>query len=376
MDGRLSAPAFIIGGPGWTVDALFLPPVMDASALRRRLFHWSIGSLAALALPLINSNPYQLDVLTTSLLYALLALGLNLIVGLTGVLHLGYAAFFAIGAYTYGLLNLHAHCPFWLGWVPAAAIAGIFGVCLGLPALRVRGDYLAIVTLGFGEIVRIAVTNLEPWTGGPNGLTGISHPVIWTPSGAFDFGVSSTPYYYLACVTVIVVAAVCVRLSRSRIGRAWKAIREDELAASCSGVPVLHLKLLAQGCGGAIAGIAGAIFAAKQGTITPDSFDFVLSVMVLAMVVLGGLGSIRGTIVGALLLGSLPELLRGFEQYRMLVFGLSMIMVMRLRPQGLFGQFQRSTPGLLRSRRGTDSKPDDGSAALSAQPPYPSKLET
>ena len=141
----------------------------------------------------------------------------------------------------------------------------------------------------------------------------------------------------LACVTTALVAGFCVRLSRSRIGRAWLAIREDELAAACSGVPVLPMKLLAQGLGGAIAGLAGAIFAAKQGTITPDSFDFILSVMVLSMVVLGGLGSVRGAIVGALLLGSLPEFLRGFEQYRMLVFGVSMIVIMRLRPEGLFG---------------------------------------
>ena len=152
-----------------------------------------------------------------------------------------------------------------------------------------------------------------------------------------DFGVATTPYYYLACGATVLVAGVCVRLSRSRVGRAWMAIREDELAAACMGVPVLRFKLLAQGCGGAIAGLAGAVFAAKQGTITPDSFDFILSVMVLAMVVLGGLGSIRGAVVGALLLGSLPELLRGFEQYRMLLFGLSMVVIMRLRPQGFFG---------------------------------------
>jgi branched-chain amino acid transport system permease protein len=204
--------------------------------------------------------------------------------------------------------------------------------------LRVRGDYLAIVTLGFGEIVRITFTNLDRWTGGPNGLLGIAHPTVWTPTGAFDFGVASAPYYYLACATTALVAGLCVRVSRSRTGRAWMAIRDDELAASCAGIPVLRLKLVALGLGGAIAGLAGAIFAAKQGTITPDSFDFILSVMVLAMVVLGGLGSIRGAIVGALLLGSLPELLRGFDQYRMLAFGLSMIIIMRLRPQGLFGR--------------------------------------
>ena len=315
----------------------------------RRVVRWSLGALAALTLPLVNPNPYHLDVLTTSLLYALLALGLNLIVGLTGLLHLGYAAFFAIGAYTYGLLNLHWGWPFWMGWIPAAMVAGICGVCIGIPALRVRGDYLAIVTLGFGEIVRIAFTNLEQWTGGPNGLLGIAHPQVWWPgTGVVDFGVSSAPYYYLVCLTTALVAGVCMRLSRSRVGRAWVAIREEELAASCCGIPVLQLKLLAQGCGGAIAGLAGAIFAAKQGTITPDSFDFILSVMVLAMVVLGGLGSIRGAIVGALLLGSLPELLRGVEQFRMLVFGFAMILMMRVRPQGLFGSFHR---GVMSSRQ-------------------------
>ncbi len=307
-------------------------------SLRRRFLRWVIGVLVALLLPVVNPNPYQLDVLTTSLLYALLALGLNLIVGLTGVLHLGYAAFFAIGAYTYGLLNLHWGCPFWIGWLPAALVAGLCGAGLGAPALRVRGDYLAIVTLGFGEIVRLAFTNLEGWTGGPNGLLGIAHPRLWVPGhGVMDFGVASTPYYYLVCLTTALIAAVCVRLSRSRVGRAWVAIREDELAAACVGIPVLQLKLLAQGCGGAIAGLAGAIFAAKQGTITPDSFDFILSVMILAMVVLGGLGSVRGAIVGALLLGTLPEVLRGFNQYRMLIFGAAMILMMRLRPQGLFG---------------------------------------
>ncbi len=308
--------------------------------MMRQYLRWAAGFAVALFLPLVV-NAYALDVLTTSLLYALLALGLNLIVGLTGVLHLGYAALFAVGAYAYGLLNIHWHWPFWASLPPAMLLAGFVGVALGVPALRVRGDYLAIVTLGFGEIIRIALTNLERWTGGPNGLLGIAHPTVWIPGkGIMDFGVSSQPYYYLVCIATALTAAVCTRLSRSRVGRAWLAIREDELAAACSGVPVLRLKLLAQGCGGVIAGLAGVIFAAKQATITPDSFDFILSVMVLAMVVLGGLGSIRGAIMGALILGSLPELLRGFEQYRMLLFGLAMIIIIRLRPQGLFGGFQ------------------------------------
>jgi branched-chain amino acid transport system permease protein len=277
-------------------------------------------------------------VLTTALLYAILALGLNLIVGQAGLLHLGYAAFFALGAYTYGLLNLHWGVSFWLSWLPAAAVAGVAGVALGLPALRVRGDYLAIVTLGFGEIVRMVFNNLEAWTGGPNGLVGIAHPRLWVPgAGVADFGVASAPYYYLSLATLGLVALACGRLSASRVGRAWRAIRDDELAAGCVGIPVLQLKLLVQGCGGAVAGIAGAIFAAKQGTITPDSFDFILSVMVLAMVVLGGMGSLRGAVIGALVLGTLPEWLRGFDQYRMLVFGLAMILIMRVRPRGLFG---------------------------------------
>jgi branched-chain amino acid transport system permease protein len=289
----------------------------------------------ALALPLVLSG-YHVDVLTTALLYAILALGLNLIVGLAGLLHLGYAAFFALGAYTYGLLNLHWGMSFWVAWIPAALVAGLAGAALGLPALRVRGDYLAIVTLGFGEIVRMVFNNLESWTGGPNGLIGIAHPRLWLPGGWLEFGVASAPYYYLSLATLAVVALVCRRLAVSRVGRAWRAIRDDELAAGCVGIPVLHLKLLAQGCGGAIAGVAGAIFAAKQGTITPDSFDFILSVMVLAMVVLGGLGSVRGAIVGALILGTLPEWLRGFDQYRMLAFGLAMVLIMRVRPRGLF----------------------------------------
>src|SRR3989338_1476885 len=162
------------------------------------MVRWTVGVVIAMALPLVNPNHYLLDVLTTSLLYALLALGLNVIVGLTGLLHLGYAAFFAIGAYTYGLLSVHWDVPFWIGWIPAAAVAGLFGACLGLPALRVRGDYLAIVTLGFGEIVRIIFTNLDRWTGGPNGLLGIAHPRL----GPFNFGVDSKPYYALLALMV------------------------------------------------------------------------------------------------------------------------------------------------------------------------------
>lgn len=292
-----------------------------------------LGGLAAIILPILHPQAYHLDILTTAGIYVLLALGLNIVVGFTGLLHLGYAAFFAIGAYTYALLNLRLGWPFWIGLLPAIAVAGVCGVLLGIPALRVRGDYLAIVTLGFGEIVRIVVTNLEPWTGGPNGLVGIAHPTLLVPGrGVYDFGVDSAPYYYVVWLSVLVLAAACRRMSHSRVGRAWAAIRDDELAASCCGIDTFQLKLLAQGLGAAAAGLAGAIFAAKQGTITPDSFDFILSVMVLAMVVLGGLGSVGGAVIGALVLGTLPELLRGFEQYRMLVFGAVMVVMMRWSP--------------------------------------------
>lgn len=288
------------------------------------------------AFPLLDPNPYHIDVLTTAGLFAILALGLNLIVGFVGLLHLGYAAFFAIGAYSYALLNLKAGVPFWIGLPLAFVCAAVAGGLLGFPAVRVRGDYLAIVTLGFGEIVRIVVTNLEPWTGGPNGLLGIQHPMI----GSFNFGVQSAPYYWLVFVLVECTAWVCVRLRRSRIGLAWVAIREDELAARCLGIHTARLKLLALGLGGGIAGLAGCVFAAKQGTVTPDSFDFILSVMVLSMVILGGLGSVRGAILGAVVLSVAPEALRSFTTYRMLLFGALMIVLMRLRPQGLLGLAQ------------------------------------
>ncbi len=287
-------------------------------------------------LPFFDPNAYRVDILANALLYALLALGLNIIVGFAGLLHLGYAAFFAVGAYTYALLNLHLGCPFWVGLPVSAAAAGVAGFLLGFPVMRVRGDYLAIVTLGFGEIVRIVVTNLEEWTGGPNGLLGIGHPVFFS----YNFGVDSKPYYGLLLVLAAVVAWACSRLARSRIGLAWVAIREDELAAECSGIDVVRFKLLALGLGGGIAGLAGCVFAAKQGTITPDSFDFILSVMVLAMVILGGLGSVAGAILGAVVLSIAPELLRSFAVYRMLIFGIVMILLIRFRPQGLMGTTQ------------------------------------
>ncbi|OIO36778.1 MAG: hypothetical protein AUJ72_05685 [Candidatus Omnitrophica bacterium CG1_02_46_14] len=294
--------------------------------------------------PVLDKNAYHMDLMTNVGIYALLAMGLNIVVGFTGLLNLGYAAFFAIGAYTYALLNLHFGSPFWIALPFAGITAMLFGFLIGLPSIRVRGDYLAITTLGFGEIVRIAFNNLDRLTGGPNGLLGIERPRIWWPNPAhgmkfelFKFSVNATPYFYLVLIFVGVTAYLLFRMSDSKFGRALVAIREDELAASCMGVPTLKIKLQAFGLSAFVAGIAGVIFASKQTIVTPDSFDFVLSVLILAMVVLGGMGNIWGVALGALILGILPELLRELASYRMLIFGLIMILMMIFRPQGILG---------------------------------------
>ncbi|MBI3312779.1 MAG: branched-chain amino acid ABC transporter permease, partial [Candidatus Omnitrophica bacterium] len=276
----------------------------------------------AFLFPLLDRNPYHIDVLVTAGIFMLLALGLNVIVGFAGILNLGYAALFAMGAYTYALVNHHLHIPFWGGMIISAFATAAFGMLFAFPALRLSGDYLAIVTLGFGEIVRIALNNLDEITGGPNGFSGIDHPAIGFLN--YEFGVRSAPYYYLLLVLIFLVVLALRRLEFSPLGRAWVAMREDELAASSMGVNLMGAKLWAFAIGGFIAGIAGAVFGSKQGTVSPDSFDFVVSVMVLAMVVLGGLGNIFGAILGAFILSLLPEFLRGFDTYRMLLFGISM----------------------------------------------------
>lgn len=297
-----------------------------------------------LLFPILDKNAYHIDVMTNVVIYMLLAMGLNVVVGFAGLLNLGYAAFFAIGAYTYALLNIHWHCPFWIGLPIAGFVSMLFGFLIGIPSIRVRGDYLAITTLGFGEIVRIAFNNLDEFTGGPNGLLGIARPKLWIPvwdNGlhwtTWSFSVNATPYYYLTLFLVMVTAFLLFRMCDSKIGRALVAMREDELAAGCMGIPTLRIKLTAFGLSSFIAGIAGCVFAAKQTIVTPDSFDFVLSVLILAMVVLGGMGNIWGAALGALALGVLPELLRGFSGYRMLIFGLTMILMMIFRPQGILG---------------------------------------
>jgi branched-chain amino acid transport system permease protein len=277
-------------------------------------------------------NDYFRDVMTLTGMYVVLAVGLNIIVGQTGLLNLGYVAFYAIGAYSYAILSTTMGLSFWPGLAVGALTAGFFALLLGLPTLRLRGDYFAIVTLGLGEITRIILNNWDSMTGGPNGIAKIGRPVIagYTLQRTIDF-------YYLVLAIAVVMVFAAGRLMSSRIGRAWIAIREDEVAAEAMGINTFRLKLLAFVIGSAIAGIAGVFFSAKMAFVSPESFTFFESVMILCMVVLGGMGSIPGIILGAVLLITLPELFRDFQDYRMLAFGAALVLMMIFRPQGLLG---------------------------------------
>jgi len=299
-----------------------------------------------------------------AILYIFLALGLNIVVGFAGLLDLGYIAFYAVGAYVYALLaspQFDIHWPFWAILPLGAAVAAIFGILLGAPTLKLRGDYLAIVTLGFGEIVRIFLNNLDHPVNITNGPRGIARIDPFRIDG-FDLGTNETlfgllftgpiKYYYLLLVMVILVIFLNVRLQNSRIGRAWEAIREDEIAARAMGINTRDVKLLAFAMGASFGGIAGGMFSAIQTFVSPESFVLVESIMVLSMVVLGGMGNIWGVILGALLLSFVPEILRFTVQpvqeqlfgrmlvepevIRMLIFGFALVLVMILRPGGLW----------------------------------------
>ncbi len=283
------------------------------------------------------TNDYYRDVMTITGMYIVLALGLNLVVGQAGLLNLGYVAFYAIGAYTYAILSTLYGLSFWPGMALGPLVAACFAVLLGSPILKLRGDYFAIVTLGLGEITRIVLNNWDAMTGGPNGLAKINRPVIagYTLHTTLD-------YYYLILVIVIITIFAMHRLISSRIGRAWIAIREDEVAAEAMGINTFRLKLLAFVLGSAWAGLAGVFFAAKMAFVSPESFTFFESVLILCMVVLGGMGSIPGIILGAVLLIGLPEVFRDFQDYRMLAFGAALVLMMIFRPQGLLGSVKKS----------------------------------
>ncbi len=322
---------------------------------RPRAARWLIGALVlvgAVLLPFLPNVPVLSSIFNTpgsdfaSVLfypvgcYVIAAVGLNIVVGQAGLLDLGYVAFFAIGAYTAAVLgSYHASLP-WLVTVPiGVAVAMTAGLLLGLPTLRLRGDYLAIVTLGFGEIIRITANN-EDWLGGPRGIQNIPRP----PSGpGLKFGVlNAKPYYWLVLVAILLVIAVYKALEHSRVGRAWLAIREDEDAAELMGVPTFKFKLWAFTMGAALGGFSGTLYASFAGSITPDPFNLILSILFLSAVVLGGSGNLAGAIVGAVVIGYLPERFRGFSQYRVLVFGAALVVMMIFRPQGIVPNRRRA----------------------------------
>jgi len=289
-----------------------------------------IGLFAGLIGPVLIATPYAMNVMTSALIFVMLAVGLNIVVGQCGLLDLGYAAFFAVGAYTSGILATRLHWPL-LATIPAVIVVTLVaGIVVGGPTLRLRSDYLAIVTLGFGEIIRITANNLDI-TGGPEGIYGI-------PSLSIAGHELSDPVVFYYVVLVIVAAAVlgANRLVRSRLGRAWRYIREDEDAAEAMGVHTYRVKLAAYIAGAIWGGLAGVLFGAQLSAISPASFTFLQSALVLMAVVLGGMGSTPGVVIGALFVTMLPEALRGLADYRYFAFGVLLIVVMVLRPQGLW----------------------------------------
>ncbi|MET3434714.1 branched-chain amino acid transport system permease protein [Herbaspirillum seropedicae] len=308
--------------------------------------------MAALVWPFFGSRGY-VDVMTLALIYVVLGLGLNIVVGFAGLLDLGYVGFYAVGAYTYALCNQYFGLTFWECVPLAAAASALFGFLLGFPVLRLRGDYLAIVTLGFGEIIRLLLNNMTSITGGPDGVSGIPKPTVFglvmarnpvTEGGTTFHQLFGLSYqgghmviflYFLALLMVLFTYFVTSRLLRMPMGRAWEALREDEIACRSLGINPTKVKLSAFTLGAAFAGLAGSFFAARQGLVTPESFTFIESALILAIVVLGGMGSQLGVILAAILLTVLPELARSFAEYRMLIFGLVMVLMMMWRPQGL-----------------------------------------
>ncbi len=327
---------------------LFKLPVITDSIRKKAL--WVLIAFA-LIWPFFTGRA-QVDIATLVLIYVMLGLGLNIVVGYAGLLDLGFVGFYAVGAYTYALL-FH-----WLGWgfweaLPFAGImSAFFGYILGWPVLRLRGDYLAIVTLGFGEIIRLLLINLYDFTGGPDGISGIPKPSFFgyqmvrrsmdgAPTFHEIFGLAFnsqhvvTYLYILALILVLITVFVTSRLIRMPIGRAWEALREDEIACRSLGLNPRNIKLSAFTLGATFAGFGGAFFAARQGLVNPESFTFIESALILAIVVLGGMGSQLGVILAAVLLTVVPELAREFAEYRMLIFGLVMVVMMVWRPQGL-----------------------------------------
>ncbi|VEN74710.1 High-affinity branched-chain amino acid transport system permease protein BraE [Candidatus Desulfarcum epimagneticum] len=346
----LAAKYFRNSGPGQALSDLAAP---FKEKIAQRLGRSSKKARVAAVLipaalfPAFADN-YMVDVGTTCLVYIVLGLGLNIVVGLAGLLDLGYIAFYAVGAYSYSLLNLSFGLPFWACLPIGIVLGGLCGAIIGYPTLKMRGDYLAIVTMGFGEIIRLVLNNWDGLTKGPNGLLGMAKPTIFLPrfsENGFEWIVwplkSPAALYVLILIIALLTVIGVSRLNQSRIGRAWVAIREDETAAELSGVPTTWMKLLAYVMGAAFASVAGAFFAAKLSYTNPNFFIFMESCIALCIVVLGGLGSVSGIILAAVLLTAVPEMFRGLENYRMFAFGLAMAVMMVLRPAGLIPASRR-----------------------------------
>lgn len=320
--------------------------VLPAPDLPLALRHGAVRVLAAAAviacvilIPFVLKD-YYLDVLIVAGIYALLAIGLNVIVGFAGLLNLGFAAFYAIGAYAYALLNTTLGISFWACLPLSALLASCAGLLLAVPALRLRGDYLAIVTLGFGEIVRLVLNNWDSFTKGPNGITGIAAPDLMGLSlGTLD------RYYYVVLFFVVLSIVITRRIKYSRIGRAWIALRENEIAAATMGINATVYKIYAFSFGTFWAGIAGILFAAKMRFVSPESFTFLESILIISMVILGGIGSVYGAVLGALILIILPEVLRELQLYRMLILGAGLVLLMIFKPQGLLGGTRNGAAG-------------------------------
>ncbi|HWT08159.1 MAG TPA: high-affinity branched-chain amino acid ABC transporter permease LivM [Roseomonas sp.] len=319
----------------------------------------------AVLLPFIpGTGRYELDLGILVLTYVMLGWGLNIVVGLAGLLDLGYVAFYAVGAYSYALLATTFGWSFWVCLPLAGILAAFWGVLLGFPVLRLRGDYLAIVTLAFGEIIRVVLLNWVSLTNGPNGVSGIPRPTFFGltfsagggPGSFADFfGIEPSPshrvifLYYLILVLALLTNWVSVRLRRQPLGRAWEALREDEIACRALGINVTTTKLTAFALGAMFAGFAGSFFATRQGFISPESFTFIESAIILAIVVLGGMGSQIGIAIAALVMIGGFEVFRGLDEWRMLVFGGAMVLIMVTRPRGLVGH--RTPSVALRERR-------------------------
>jgi branched-chain amino acid transport system permease protein len=304
---------------------------------------WAVPAVLILMLPLLGSYPSE--VLNEVARFALMGLGLNIVVGFAGLLDLGYVAFFAIGAYAMGVLTspeigwLGFHLSFWAALPVAVVLATLSGIVLGIPVLGMRGDYLAIVTLGFGEIIqRLAISDwLKPYIGGSNGITLIPRASI----GPVTFDVPQA-LYYIFLAGCVLVAFISIRVKDSRMGRAWMALREDEDVAEAMGINLIRTKLTAFAIGAAFAGLSGAIFASKLASIYPHSFHLLISINVLCLIIVGGMGNIPGVIVGSLALVGLPELLREFAEYRLLMYGAALVAMMLIRPEGLLPEARRA----------------------------------